>query len=45
MTSAVKKYSLTWIVTKMGLWVEWDSGIHPSGFGTRPFVPNFTLTN
>ena len=45
MTSSVKKYNLTWIVTKMGLWVDWDSGIHPSGFGTGPFVPNFTLTN
>ena len=45
MTSDVKKYRLTWIIRKMGMFVDWDSGIHPSGFGTGPFVPEFTLSN
>ena len=44
MTSDVKTYQLKWIIRKMGLFVDYDSGTAPSGFGGGPFVPDFTLS-
>ena len=45
MTSDVTSYNLTWVITKMGLYVDWNTGgTYPSGFGGGPFVPTFTLS-
>ena len=44
MTADVKAYQLKWIIRKMGLFVDYDSGTAPSGFGGGPFVPDFTLS-
>ena len=45
MTDSVKSYNLTWIVRKMGLYVDWEGGTEPSQVTTGPFVPNFELGN
>tara|TARA_Y100001968_G_scaffold74784_1_gene66195 strand:- start:282 stop:1079 length:798 start_codon:yes stop_codon:yes gene_type:complete len=44
MTSDVKTYELTWIIRKMGLWADHDSGTSPARWGGGPFVPSFTLS-
>ena len=42
-TSTTKTYGLTWTIKDMGLWVEHENGIHPSAFGSGPFLPTFSI--
>ena len=44
MSDSVKSYNLTWIVRKMGIYVE-NGGGAPANFWSGPFVPNFELGN
>ena len=43
MSDSVKSYNLTWIIRKMGIFVQ-NGGTAPNKFYSGPFVPNFELT-
>ena len=42
MSDSVKTYNLTWIIRKMGIFVQ-NGGTAPNEFFSGPFVPNFDL--
>ena len=44
MTDSVKNYKLTWVVRKMGLYVDWEGDAEPGSVTTGPFVPNFEFS-
>ena len=44
MSDSVKTYNLTWIIRKMGIFVQ-NGGTAPNEFFSGPFVPNFDLGN
>ena len=45
MTDSVKSYNLTWVIRKMGMYVDWEGGTDPSDINAGPFVPVFELAN